>query len=77
MQFVSIFIVTVSSTRKQGNSIAYGFLLMSWVIQILLSNVILVYGLYQNILPGWVYFVRAILTCYPPFNFSKVWGDIT
>lgn len=77
MQFVAMLIAVLSPNQKTGNSVAYGFLLLSWVIQIILSNVLLQYGLYKQDIASWLVVVRRVLTLYPPFNFCKIWTDIS
>lgn len=41
-----------------------------------MTNVVILYLLYSNAVPHWVVYVRTILELYPPFNFSKAFGDI-
>lgn len=77
MQFVSYFIAILVPTLKLSNTVSYSFLLFAWVIEMLLSNVSLIYQLYNDDNATWVIWFRRFLTLYPPFNFSKVYGDIS
>jgi len=41
-----------------------------------LSDILIVYYFYADSSPDWVLAIRNILIFYPPFNFSKAFGDI-
>lgn len=77
MQFVSYFISVLVSNLKMSNIVSYSFLLFAWVIEILMSNIALIYQLYNDQNAEWVVWFRRFLTLYPPFNFSKAFGDIS
>jgi len=42
-----------------------------------LSKVIIIYYFYIDTAPEWVGIIRSIFLMYPPFNFSKAYGDIS
>lgn len=77
MQFVSYFIAILVPTLKLSNTVSYSFLLFAWVIEMLMSNIVLIYQLYNDSNADWVIWFRRLLTLYPPFNFSKAFGDIS
>ena len=73
---ISFLLSIVCKDVKVSNTVTYAFLLLSFVLQLLLSNIILVYQLYGDNVPAWVVIVKYLLTLYPPFNFAKAFGDI-
>ena len=77
MQFVCYFIAILVPTLKLSNTVSYSFLLFAWVIEMLMSNIVLIYQLYNDGNAEWVVWFRRFLTLYPPFNFSKAYGDIS
>ena len=77
MQFVAYFIAILVPTLKLSNTVSYSFLLFAWVIEMLMSNIVLIYQLYNDGNAAWVVWFRRFLTLYPPFNFSKAYGDIS
>ena len=77
MQFVTYFISTIVDTLKFSNTITYGFFLFAWVVQVLMSNIVIIYLLYQDKVQTWMLLFRYFLQLYPPFQFAKIWGDIS
>lgn len=68
---------TLIKTTKSAYTTSYAFILIGLVLQFLLSNVTLIYLLYADNLPMWAKVSRVLLSLYPPFNFSKAFGDIS
>ena len=77
MQFLVYLIYTLVPTTHLAYSVGYGILLLGLVIEIILSNITIVYYLYIIDSPTWVVWFRSILLLYPPFNFSKIMADIS
>ena len=68
---------TLLNTTKAAYTTSYAFILIGLVLQFLLSDITLIYLLYGDDVKLWVKIVRTLLTFYPPFNFSKIFGDIS
>eukprot|EP00357_Protocruzia_adherens_P001361 CAMPEP_0115019368 /NCGR_PEP_ID=MMETSP0216-20121206/29400_1 /TAXON_ID=223996 /ORGANISM="Protocruzia adherens, Strain Boccale" /LENGTH=942 /DNA_ID=CAMNT_0002390821 /DNA_START=13 /DNA_END=2841 /DNA_ORIENTATION=- len=77
MLMFAFFMVTLIATLKAAYTMSYAFILLGLVLQIFLSKAAIVQFLYVASLPRWVTVVRTILSFYPPFNFSKIFGDIS
>jgi ABC-type multidrug transport system ATPase subunit len=76
MQAVAFFISTLCSTMKMGYSVGYAFLLLAIVIEFFIGDIIGVYVFYLTSAPKWFRVIRSMLTLYPAWNFSKVFGEI-
>ena len=77
LQFLSFFICSISSSSSFSNALSYGIIMMVWVVEIFMSNPIILYRLYDEQNPGWVSFLKFLLILYPPFNYSRIFVDIT
>jgi len=77
MQFLMFWLCTLISSSKYANTLSYGFLLFAIVIQLFLSNRTILLLLFSDAAASWVKALTKILTLYPPFNFSKIIGDIS
>ena len=77
MQFLAFLLSTLIGSLKTAYTISYAFLLLGLVLQLFMTNVYLLYLLYLDLIPGWISWVRFLLPFYPPFNFSKAFGDIS
>lgn len=77
MEMLAFLLSTLISNLKTAYTISYSFLLLGLVLQLFMTNVYLLYLLYLDIIPTWISWVRFILPFYPPFNFSKAFGDIS
>jgi hypothetical protein len=76
MMMVAFFLSTLLRTTKAAYTASYGIILVGLALQFMLSDVRLVYYMYSTDAPDWVVSVRTLLPFYPPFNFSKAFGDI-
>lgn len=81
MLMLAFVLATLLSTTKAAytvplTQVSYAFLLLGLVLQMFMTNVVILYLLYSDAIPHWVVYVRTILELYPPFNFSKSFGDI-
>lgn len=77
MQFLTFLIATIVSNLKVSNSVSYAFVLFSAVIEVFLSSPGLITYLYMEGIPKWVKYFLAIMSMYPPYNYSKVFADIS
>lgn len=73
---VAFLISTTIESTKSAYTTSYAFILIGLVLQFLFSDVNLIYLLYSNDLPLWAQIARVFLSFYPPFNFSKAFGDM-
>ena len=76
MMLLAFCLSTVISSLKTAYTISYAFLLLGLVLQLFMINVVLLYLLYLEIIPWWIRIIVFLLPLYPPFNFSKAFGDI-
>lgn len=76
MQSFAFFISTLCADLTSGYSIAYGFLLVGFVLEFLLGNIFMVYLFYLKNNPDWFITFRKVLELYPAFHYSKIFGDI-
>ena len=72
MQYLSILISTLVSTRSLAYTISYGFVIIGIVIQAILSNSNIFSLLYLEDASKILSAVRNILLVYPPFTLSKL-----
>ena len=77
MVSLSFLIATTLKTTKSAYTISYAFILAGLVIQLLLSDITLIYLIYGDNVQTWIKVARVFLALYPPFNFSKAFGDIS
>ena len=77
MELLAFLLSTLITNLKTAYTISYAFLLLGLVLQLFMTNVYLLYLLYLDVIPSWISWVRFILPFYPPFNFSKAFGDIS
>ena len=77
MMVLGFMLSTLIRSVKLSYTISYTFLLGGIAIQTFFSSPSLIKLFHVTELPDWAYWVRFAFTCYPPFNFSKVYGDIT
>ena len=78
MVMLALFISTVVSHQKTAYAVSYGFLLAGIVMQVILSNPMMIYLIfYPEDVAGHTYFIRTLFALYPPFSFSKMFGDIS
>ena len=76
MVMLGFLMSTILKRTKSAYTASYAFILVGLVFQFFFSNVSILYLFYSPKVPWWVDLVRVILTLYPPFNFSKAFGDI-
>lgn len=76
MACFAIMLSTFLKTTKAAYTCSYVFILAGLVLQLLMSNVKIIYALYSREAPDWVGTLIVIFTLYPPFNFSKIFGDV-
>ena len=76
MQFMAFFLCTILKSQQSAYTVSYGFILIGLVMEIFLSNYIIIYYLYSVDLPWWVDLIKIAFSLYPPFNFSKAYSDI-
>lgn len=76
MMMVAFFLSTLLRTTKAAYTASYAIILIGLALQFMLADVRLVYYMYSTDAPHWVVTVRTLLPFYPPFNFSKAFGDI-
>lgn len=77
MAVFAFFMSTMIKTTKMAYTASYAVILAGLVLQFLLSNIMIIYFLYSTSAPDWVVHVRNAFLIYPPFNFSKGFGDIS
>ena len=77
MQTVSYFLSSLVSTLRQSNSISYGFILFAIVIELFISSPNLICFFYADKKEAWVSWLLFFLSQYPPFNYSKMFADIS
>lgn len=69
------FLLTALCTNKKtGLTVAYAFLLASFVFQVFLTNPNSMLLLFGTQVPVLVFFVK-IFVFYPGFNYVKIWAD--
>ena len=73
---LAFMMATLLTTTKAAYTTSYAFILLGLVLQLFLSDVTILYLFYARGVPTWVVVVRYLLMLYPPFNFSKAFGDI-
>jgi ABC-type multidrug transport system ATPase subunit len=73
---IAFLLSTIIKTTKSAYTISYAFILIGFVFQNILSDIKLIYLLYSDEIPWWGITARLFMTLYPPFNFSKAFGDI-
>ena len=71
---LSMLISSVSGADRTGNSIAYAFLLFSFVFQVCTTNPNALNGFFRRSLLFKV--IRKVLEFYPGFNYTKIWTDL-
>lgn len=76
MQTFAFFISTLCSDMTSGYSVAYGFLLIGFILESLLGNIFMVYLFFLKTNPEWFITFRTCLELYPAFHYSKIFGDI-
>jgi len=76
MMFLAFLVSTFLKTTKAAYTASYAFILIGLVLQFFMSNIYIIYLFYSEDVPNWVVIIRTILALYPPFNFSKAFGDI-
>jgi ABC-type multidrug transport system ATPase subunit len=76
MMSLAFLMGTLLKTTRSAYTTSYAFILAGLVLQFLMSNVTLIYSVYGDDVETWVKVVRVFLSLYPPFNFSKAYGDI-
>ena len=76
MMMFGFMLSTMITSVKLSYTISYSFLLGGLVLQTFLTSQELMKLFHIVDLPDWVPPVRYALHWYPPFNFSKIFGDI-
>lgn len=76
MQVVAFFLYTLVPTVKMANIVGYAMLLFGIVIQLFLSDSIVLKYLYDETNAGFVQFIVGIFLLYPAFSFSAIYTDI-
>jgi hypothetical protein len=76
MNTIGFMIATICSDSKNGYTTSYGFLLMAVVMELFLTGVNVIYYLYREDHNVFIILVRKIFALYPPFHYSKIFGDI-
>ena len=77
MQFLTFLIATFVSNLKESNSVSYAFVLFSAVIEVFISSPGLIAYFYMDDVPSWVKYFLIVMSLYPPYNYSKVFSDIS
>lgn len=77
MVFFAFFLSTLLSTQKQAYTMSYAFVLLSVILELVLSNGLLTYFIffYSEAAAGMKYF-RAVFYTYPPFAYSLMFNGI-
>lgn len=76
MMNLAFLIAITLKTTKSAYTISYAFILAGLVLQFLMSDITIIYMIYGDDVKNWVKVARIFLSLYPPFNFSKAFGDI-
>ena len=77
IQMLSFFLSTLSPTLKAANAISYGIVLFAIVVESFVSNNNLLIFLFANESSNLILFLKAFLTLYPPFSYTKIFTNIT
>lgn len=77
MQMMSFFLSTLSPTLKAANAISYGIVLFAIVVESFVSNNNLLVFLFTDDTSPLVDFLKYFLLFYPPFNYTKIFTNIT
>ncbi|EGR27398.1 hypothetical protein IMG5_196680, partial [Ichthyophthirius multifiliis] len=73
---ISFLITNICTDTANGYSVAYGFLLMSIVLEFFLTNNFFVYYLYREDADFFIIFLKNAFITYPAYHYSKIFGDI-
>jgi ABC-type Na+ transport system ATPase subunit NatA len=76
MCFFAMFLYTLIPSAKAGNTVAYAILLVGIVLQLFLSQYILLQFVYDDTNSFLVKTIVNLFNLYPPFPFAKIWGNI-
>ena len=76
MMVLGFFISTIINSVKLAYTVSYTFLLGGLVLQNFFMSQTLIKLFHLELLPDWVYWVRAGFTYYPPYSFSRVFCNI-
>ena len=75
MLLFAFFIGTLVNTQRVAYTASYAFVLLAVLLEIILSNITLVYFLFFNKRSSlWISFIKAICYLYPPFAYSILYG---
>lgn len=77
MQLVGYFLATATPNLKAANSISYGLVLFSIVVESFISNDSIISFLFEDEASTLIIVLRTVLTLYPPFSYSKVIKRLT
>jgi hypothetical protein len=73
---VAFLISVLAPSLKAANSIAYGFVLFSIVIELFLTSPSTMKLVYNSLRPNWLPVVIFFLSLYPPFTYSLIFANI-
>jgi hypothetical protein len=77
MQMLSFFLSTLSPTLKAANAISYGIVLFAIVVESFVANNNLLVFLFADDVSILIFLLKAFLTLYPPFSYTKIFTSIT
>lgn len=72
MQMVGYFLAAVTPNLKAANSVSYGLVLFSIVVESFMTNDSIISFLYEDEATTLIIALRTVLTFYPPFSYTKV-----
>jgi len=76
MQMLSFFLSTLSPTLKAANAISYGIVLFAIVVESFVANNNLLVFLFADDVSILIFLLKAFLTLYPPFSYTKIFTSI-
>lgn len=74
---MSFFLSTLSPTLKAANAISYGIVLFAIVVESFVANNNLLIFLFSDDVSTLIFLLKAFLTLYPPFSYTKIFTHIT
>lgn len=76
ISIIGYLIANICSDPSNGYSFAYGFLLMSLVMQFFLTSGVFIYYLHRIDAEFFIQAMKFVFSFYPAFHYSKIYGDI-
>ena len=78
MLLFAFFVGTLVNTQRVAYTASYAFVLLAVLLEIILSNITLVYFLFFNKRSSlWISFIKVLFYLYPPFAYSILYGVIS